>query len=68
MACNSTSNTSPPMNRYGVSGCNRFTGLRSVLADPVPGDWRVNYEWVKKIVEKVTPQGKEVCWIEDHLV
>lgn len=56
------------MNRYGVSGCNRFTGLRSVLADPVPGDWRVNYEWVKKIVEKVTPQGKEVCWIEDHLV
>lgn len=48
----------PPskFSRYGASGCSRFTGLRTVLADPMPGEPKTQYGWVRDLVEQVAPK------------
>jgi hypothetical protein len=53
--------------RYGASGCSRFVGLRTFLADPILGNPRVDYSWIRPLAEKASREGKEIVWSEGNV-
>eukprot|EP00123_Amoebidium_parasiticum_P009731 comp19674_c0_seq1/m.23327 comp19674_c0_seq1/g.23327 ORF comp19674_c0_seq1/g.23327 comp19674_c0_seq1/m.23327 type:complete len:656 (-) comp19674_c0_seq1:428-2395(-) len=50
--------------RYGNSGCSLKNNLRTLLADPIPGDETKSYDWLESVENHITPLGKRHVFSE----